>query len=110
MAPDERASQLADLVESVARLCEAKVQDEEGVRVQFRKEISDARKEWEDVCNSLQLEREEDPVSKMRRDPSSKDLGSGSGVSLQWEGHDGPSREFAVREVGCHGRYASFSR
>jgi len=85
VAPDERASQLADLLETFAQLCEAKVQDEEGVRVQFRKEISEARKEWEDVCNSLQLEREEDPVSKMRRDPSSKDLGSGSGVSLQWE-------------------------
>eukprot|EP00571_Detonula_confervacea_P000368 CAMPEP_0172331892 /NCGR_PEP_ID=MMETSP1058-20130122/62157_1 /TAXON_ID=83371 /ORGANISM="Detonula confervacea, Strain CCMP 353" /LENGTH=1307 /DNA_ID=CAMNT_0013049169 /DNA_START=63 /DNA_END=3986 /DNA_ORIENTATION=+ len=85
VAPDERASQLDDLIQKISLLCETKVQEEEGLRDQFRKEISEARKEWEDICSALQLEGEEDPVSKMRRDPSSKDLGSGSGVSLQWE-------------------------
>jgi len=86
LPPDERASQLADLVDRISQLCESKVLDEEGLRDQFRKEIGEARQEWEQICASLKLEDEEDPLSKMRRDPSSKDLGGGSsGVSLQWE-------------------------
>lgn len=85
VAPDDRASQLADLVERIGQLCEEKVRDEEGVRDQFRKEIQLARQEWEETSRALALEGEEDPLSKMRRDPSSKDLGGSSGVSLQWE-------------------------
>ncbi|KAL7533014.1 hypothetical protein ACHAXR_004994, partial [Thalassiosira sp. AJA248-18] len=95
VSPDERANQLADLVERISDLCESKVRDEDLVRMQFRKEIDAARVEWEDLCGSLRLEKEEDPVAKMRRDPSAKDLdgsggggGSGSnsgGMSLQNE-------------------------
>eukprot|EP00584_Thalassiosira_punctigera_P018790 CAMPEP_0172561768 /NCGR_PEP_ID=MMETSP1067-20121228/94184_1 /TAXON_ID=265564 ORGANISM="Thalassiosira punctigera, Strain Tpunct2005C2" /NCGR_SAMPLE_ID=MMETSP1067 /ASSEMBLY_ACC=CAM_ASM_000444 /LENGTH=1353 /DNA_ID=CAMNT_0013351877 /DNA_START=72 /DNA_END=4134 /DNA_ORIENTATION=- len=81
LAPDERATHLADLVDSLAEICEAKVRTEEGVRDQFLKEISEARREWEDICNSLMLDGEEDPVARLRRDPSSRELGR----SLQLE-------------------------
>lgn len=84
VAPDERASQLTDLVERIGQLCEMKVQEEEALRDQFRKEISEARKEWEDTCASLMMVGEEDPVAKLKRDPSTKDL-DGGGVSLQCE-------------------------
>lgn len=85
VASDERASQLSDLVERIGQLCEMKVQEEEALREQFRKEISEARKEWLKTCAALQLVDEEDPVAKLRRDPSTKDLEDGNGVSLQWE-------------------------
>ncbi|KAL3796041.1 hypothetical protein ACHAW5_007638 [Stephanodiscus triporus] len=87
VAPDERASQLADLVERIGRLCEDKVREEEALRDQFRKEIADARKEWSVICAALKLEGEEDPVARMRRDPSARDLDgiADGGVSLQWE-------------------------
>ena len=85
--PDERASQLADLVDQLSVICEEKVQSEERLRDQFRKEIEAAREEWEGLCKALRLDREEDPVAKMRRDPSAKDLNgnSSSGMSLQNE-------------------------
>ena len=83
VAPDERASHLADLVEGIGRLCEAKVREEEALRDQFRKEIADARREHGAICSALRLEGEEDPVARVRRDPSAGD--PGGGVSLQWE-------------------------
>ncbi|KAL3815336.1 hypothetical protein ACHAXA_002120 [Cyclostephanos tholiformis] len=87
VAPDERASHLADLVERISHLCESKVGEEEALRDQFRKEIADARKEYEGICSALKLEGEEDPVARMRRDPSARDPDgvAGGGVSLQWE-------------------------
>ena len=53
---------------------------------QFRREFDEARREYRDVRSSLSLgEEEEDPISQMRREPSSLEGGSGSGFSLQWE-------------------------
>jgi len=84
--PDERASMLADLVEKISQLCEEKVRGEDGVRATFQEEIDKARKEWEETCAALRLDGEEDPVNRMRRDPSAKDLGGGNGgVCLQME-------------------------
>jgi protein regulator of cytokinesis 1 len=64
-----------------------KVQEEEALREQFKKEISEARKEWTEICAALRLINEEDPVAKLKRDPSTRDLeeDGSSGVSLQWE-------------------------
>ena len=87
VASDERVSQLSDLVERIGQLCEMKVQEEEALREQFKKEISEARKEWTEICAALRLINEEDPVAKLKRDPSTRDLeeDGSSGVSLQWE-------------------------
>ena len=87
VAPDERASHLADLVERIAHLCESKVGEEEALRDQFRKEIADARREYEGICAALRLDGEEDPVARMMRDPSASDPEgvAGGGISLQWE-------------------------
>lgn len=83
VSPDERSAQLTDLVENIARLCESKVQEEEALRDQFQKEIADARTEWIEICTALQI-TEEDPLARMRRDPSAE-IEGGGGVSLQWE-------------------------
>lgn len=84
VTPDDRACQIADLMDRLAGVCEAKIRDEAAVRDQFRKEIHQAREEWELICQSLRLVGEEDPVSKMRRDPSSKNLGRRS-LQLEYE-------------------------
>ncbi|KAL7456053.1 hypothetical protein ACHAWC_007573 [Mediolabrus comicus] len=83
IVPEERASQLADLVDRIASLCHEKIEQEEQLAEQFRKEIAEARFEWEECCTVLRIE-EEDPVVKMKRDPSVGG-GSGVGVSLQSE-------------------------
>lgn len=89
---DERSSQIASLIENISQLFEIKVREEEALRDQFQKEISDARAEWSSICTALQIV-EEDPVARLRRDPSAADetntengsSSSSSGVSLQWE-------------------------
>ena len=91
VSPDERASQLLNLVEEISSICDAKVANEEGLRNQFQKEINEARCEWQGICKALKLDDEEDPISKLKRDPSAKDLsGNGgcdneSGVTLEVE-------------------------
>ncbi|KAL7461499.1 hypothetical protein ACHAXS_004049 [Conticribra weissflogii] len=83
VAPEDRAAQLADLVEKIQTLCEEKVNEERGLAEQFRKEIEEARKEWEESCKALQI-GEKDPTASLRRDPSAMTLGE-DGVSLQTE-------------------------
>ena len=82
IVPEERASQLADLVDRIAALCHEKIDQEEQLADQFRKEIASARAEWEESCAVLRIE-EEDPLVKMKRDPSVN--GATTGVSLQSE-------------------------
>ena len=43
VSPDERASQLLNLVEEISSICDAKVANEERLRTQFQKEINEAR-------------------------------------------------------------------
>ena len=88
---DERSSQMTNLIENISRLCDVKVREEEALRDQFQKEIADARAEWSSICTALQIV-EEDPVARLRRDPSAaaetsteNGGGGGGGVSLQWE-------------------------
>ena len=57
----------------------------EGVADQFRREFDEARRKYRYVRRSLLLGEEEDPMSRMRREPSDPEGGSGSGFSLQWE-------------------------
>mmetsp|Transcript_32389 Transcript_32389/g.62017 ORF Transcript_32389/g.62017 Transcript_32389/m.62017 type:complete len:1176 (-) Transcript_32389:250-3777(-) len=83
VAPEDRAAQLADLVEKIQTLCEEKVDEERGLAEQFRKEIEEARKEWEESCRALQI-GEKDPTASLKRDPSAMTLGE-DGVSLQTE-------------------------
>eukprot|EP00984_Skeletonema_dohrnii_P014736 scaffold6247_cov97-Skeletonema_dohrnii-CCMP3373.AAC.1 len=82
IVPEERASQLADLVDRIAAICQDKVDQEEQLADQFRKEIAQARFEWEESCAVLRIEDEEDPLVKMKRDPS---VNGATGVSLQSE-------------------------
>jgi len=82
IVPEERASQLADLVDRIAAICHEKVDQEEQLADQFRKEIAQARFEWEESCAVLRIEDEEDPLVKMKRDPS---VNGATGVSLQSE-------------------------
>jgi hypothetical protein len=84
--PDERQAQLSDLIETLSRLCDEKINEEEGLVAQFRKEIDDMKAEWERSCAALGMEKS-DPVEKLRRDPSvATELGGGSeGLSLQCE-------------------------
>ena len=97
IVPEERASQLADLVDRIASLCHEKIEQEEQLAEQFRKEIAEARYEWEECCTVLRIE-EEDPVVKMKRDPSVGG-GSGVGVSLQSEYEVMMSRLESIRLV-----------
>ncbi|KAL7426934.1 hypothetical protein ACHAXH_003641 [Discostella pseudostelligera] len=100
VSPDERASQLSDLIERIGQLCEMKVQEEEALRDQFRKEIAEARKEWMEICAALRLVNEEDPVAKLKRDPSTRDVeNEDGGVSLQWEYEAMTGRLETLRKV-----------
>ena len=84
--PEERAAQLADLVEKISTLCDEKIAEERGLADQFRKEIDEARKEWEESCQALQIGDQKDPVASLRRDPSATtSLGEEEGISLQSE-------------------------
>ena len=57
----------------------------EGVVDQFRREFYEAGREYRVVRRSLSLEEEKDPMSRMRREPSNPEGGSGGGFSLKWE-------------------------
>ncbi|KAL9186412.1 hypothetical protein ACHAXT_005650 [Thalassiosira profunda] len=99
VAPDDRAAQLQDLLEKVHGICDAKVAEEASMQEQFEKEIDDARREWTEACRALRIE-EEDPVARMRRDPSAKDLGGGAhGMSLQSEYEAMTARLESLRSV-----------
>jgi protein regulator of cytokinesis 1 len=77
-----------------------KVQEEEALRDQFRKEIAEARKEWMEICAALRLVNEEDPVAKLKRDPSTRDVeNEDGGVSLQWEYEAMTGRLETLRKV-----------
>ena len=69
VAPEDRAAQLAVLLENISKLCEEKVAEERGLAEQFRKEIAEFRKEWEESCQALQI-GDKDPVLSLKRDPS----------------------------------------
>ena len=110
VSTDERTSQISNLIENISHLCTMKVHEEEALRSQFQKEIADARAEWSSICTALQIV-EEDPVARLRRDPSAAsdaettnntENGGGSshsGVSLQWEYEAMMSRLESLRSV-----------
>ncbi|KAL7484906.1 hypothetical protein ACHAW6_010525 [Cyclotella cf. meneghiniana] len=81
--PDERMLQLSDLIDTLSRVCDDKISEEEGCVAQFRKEIDDMKSEWEKSCVALGIEKS-DPLEKLRRDPSAREL-PGEGLSLQCE-------------------------
>ncbi|KAL7551723.1 hypothetical protein ACHAWF_014910 [Thalassiosira exigua] len=89
--PDDRARQLDGLLEQVAELFDAKVRGEEGMMHQYVEEIEGMRREWEESRRALRLDGEEDPLARMRRDPSARDISDESGETrvggqnLTWE-------------------------
>jgi len=81
---EERINQFHDLVEQFQVVFDAVINKEEGMRIQFTKEIDEARTEWKSICLALKL-NEEDPVRKMKRDPSSKDVTSHTTLQVEYE-------------------------
>lgn len=72
---DDRPAHIHGLIMAFESICNEKIEEEEGLANQFRKDIDDLKAEYEASCVALGLENE-----IQRRDPSGKEM-----MSLQCE-------------------------